>query len=57
MEREGERAKLSIKQVLEQKRINDATGALVKELFANVRWVALKDMTFVFAISYGMCSM
>lgn len=37
VERESERAKLSIKEVLEQKRINDATGSLVKEHFANVR--------------------
>lgn len=34
MEREYQRAKLSIKEVLEQKRLNDATGALIKELFS-----------------------
>ena len=40
---EGERAKMSIKQVLEQRRINDATGALVKELFSNCTPETLDD--------------
>jgi hypothetical protein len=36
VEREAERSRLSIKEVLEQKRLNDATGALVKEFFASI---------------------
>ena len=36
VEREAERSRLSIKQVLEQRRLNDATGALVKEFFASI---------------------
>jgi hypothetical protein len=35
LDREGQRAKTSIKEVLEQRRINMATGALVNELFSN----------------------
>ena len=36
VQHESDRAKMTIKQVLEQRRLNDATGALVKEFFSSV---------------------
>ena len=43
VERESDRAKMSIKEVLEQKRVNDATGAMVKEFFSSVSPEELSD--------------
>ena len=43
VQHESDRAKMTIKQVLEQRRLNDATGALVKEFFSSVSPAELQD--------------